>query len=82
MDSPYTDLKHEVFFFLVNHNCPHYGIEGPIRGSKCCSVYIRKTDKERFENLHGLEGRYHRFYFSPMYEFNDCIKYNINCVRK
>jgi hypothetical protein len=58
-----------------------YGVQGAIRGSKCISVYVKKTHRDEFEKLNGKSDRYHSYYMSKMWEFDDAIQYNINCRR-
>jgi hypothetical protein len=58
-----------------------YGVQSAIRGSKCISVYVKKSHQEEFEKLNGKSDGYHSYYMSKMWEFDDAIQYNINCRR-
>lgn len=75
-------LKTSFTFFLEDNGFTEfYGVQSAIRGSKCISVYVKKSHQEEFEKLSGKSDGYHSYYMSKMWEFDDVIQYNINCRR-
>lgn len=82
MLTTFNSLKEELKHTLENNGFFNaYGIDGPIRGSKICSLYIYKKDEEEFKKLYGIKSKRHQFWFSKSYEVNDSIKYSVNCVK-
>lgn len=75
-------LRCELRDFLDYHGIEYYGVVGPIRGSKHCSVYIRKSDLDQFQSLDGKGNEYHNFYFSRIYEFEDSVQFNVSCIKR
>jgi hypothetical protein len=65
--------------FLRENNIQFYGTTGPIRGSKCCSVYIYKSDSDRIEEIQGGKYETHQFWFSKEMTFEDSVLYNVSC---
>lgn len=75
-------LKTSFTYFLEDNGFTEfYGVQGAIRGSKCISVYVKKTHRDEFEKLSGKSDGYHLYYMSKMWEFDDAIQYNVNCVK-
>ena len=78
----HDSLKTSFTFFLEDNGFTEfYGVQSAIRGSKCISVYVKKSHQEEFEKLNGKSDGYHSDYMSKMWEFDDAIQYNINCRR-
>lgn len=78
----HDSLKTSFTYFLEDNGFTEfYGVQSAIRGSKCISVYIKKTHQEEFEKLSGKSDGYHAYYMSKMWESDDAIQYNINCRR-
>ena len=78
----YDNLKASYTHFLEDNNFTgFFGVEGPIRGSKIISVYIRKDSKVEFEKLNGHSDGYRRYWVMPIYESENCIKYSVSCRR-
>lgn len=75
-------LRCELRDFLDYHGIEYYGVVGPIRGSKHCSVYIKKSDLDQFRSLDGKGNGYHNFYFSRIYEFEDSVQFNVSCIKR
>lgn len=79
----YDSLKTSFTYFLEDNGFyEFYGVEGAIRGSKCISVYVKKTYQDEFEKLSGKSDKYYSYYMSKTWEFDNSIKYNVSCVRK
>lgn len=78
----HDSLKTSFTYFLEDNGFTEfYGVQNAIRGSKCISVYVKKSHQEEFEKLSGKSDGYHSYYMSKMWEFDDAIQYNINCRR-
>lgn len=78
----HDSLKTSFTFFLEDNGFTEfYGVQSAIRGSKCISVYVKKSHQEEFEKLNGKSDGHHSYYMSKMWEFDDAIQYNINCRR-
>ena len=77
----FLSLKAKLEMFLNHYGIDYYGVQGPIRGSKICSVYIKKSSLDRLMNLKGTSYFSYTFWFSKDHEFEDSIKFNVNCIR-
>ena len=75
------DLKQKLSHCLRYHGIEFYGVQGPIRGSKICSVYIKKSSMDKFLSLKEVSYFNYQFWFSKDCEFEDSIKFNVNCIR-
>ena len=75
-------LRCELRDFLDYHGIEYYGVLGPIRGSKHCSVYIKKSNLDQFRALDGKGNRYHNFYFCVISEFENSVQFNVSCIKR
>lgn len=79
----HDSLKTSFTYFLEDNGFTEfYGVNGAIRGSKCISVYVKKIHRDEFEKLSGKSDEHHSYYISKMWEFDDAIQYNVNCVKR
>lgn len=75
-------LKTSFTYFLEDNGFTEfYGVGGAVRGSKCISVWVKKTHRDEFEKLSGKSDGYHSYYMSKMWELDDSIQYNVNCIK-
>ena len=77
----YNNLKSELTEFLKDNGVEFFGVEGPERGSKICSVYIKSNEVDKIKNLSGKGNRFHNFYFSCAYWVDSSAKYMVNCKK-
>ena len=78
----FDSLKSELTHFLEENGIKSFfGVEGPYRGSKICSFFIKKEEDHLIKDLHGKNNGFHEFWFSKSWEHNTSIKYLVNCKK-
>lgn len=74
-------LKQELTEFLRDNGVEFFGVEGPVRGSKICSVLVKHNEVEKIKALHGKNNKIHEFYFTCSWWLDTTAKFMVNCKR-
>ena len=78
----FDNLKSELTYFLEENGIKDFfGVEGPERGSKICSVIVKHEEVENIKKLHGKSNGLHEFYFSCKWWLDTTAKFVVNCKK-
>lgn len=77
----FDNLKTKLHDFLQNSYIDFKGVQGPERGSKICSVYIKNKDINRIKKINGGTWYGHQFWFTKKMEFEDYSLFVVNCKK-
>jgi hypothetical protein len=74
-------LKQELTEFLRNNGVEFFGVEGPGRGSKICTVLVKHDEVEKIKALNGKNNKIHEFHFTCSWWLDTTAKYIVNCKK-
>lgn len=75
----FWNLREYLFNFLKEYKVDYMGLQGPLRGSKICTVWI----KGDINHLQGKEFSGRIFFFTKEFEGSTgYIKYWVSCPKK